>query len=798
MKLSIGAVCLSKGKTYLKVYINHVDDFSSVFFSASSEDGDVLPLETYDVPSGNDSERMRSYVLVTPILNTKAIFLNVTLGNSTDDTFIVKKRLLLRSIIRAASWFNYRFHKVETSQIRDIDRFTYSDQIHINPIYVGLVHETNEYIIKGIVCSPADDCPGLKLLASNGSRIDQFDCYTGRANVVVEDGIKRVELPFTARIARDGSSYCLVASADGTSRSAFFNCTSRLMPFYCDVYALPYYRLAEVKHWGEYQWARSRKYNLATSSDYIINDGPKFSIVVPLYQTPRKFFSEMVESVIDQLYTNWELILVNASPDDAELREEISLHVDPRIRLINLETNLGISDNTNEGILECSGDFVAFLDHDDVLDKMALFRFAKVSYDYPDVDWMYSDEDNLTEDNQYINPHFKSDFNIDLLRCHNYITHFLAVKSVYAKSLLLKSAYDGAQDYDFLLRLSEMTTNVYHVPEVLYHWRMSDSSTAKNPNSKSYAESAGLNALNDHLRRCGLNAIAQKSEVRFLYRTEYGVSSEPMVSILIPNKDSAEVLSRCISSIFEKTSYNNFEIIIIENNSTAKETFEFYDKVTNAYSNVRVVHWKDEFNYSKINNFGVSFSRGDYILLLNNDIEVISSNWLTSMVGYALRPEVGIVGTKLLYPDNTVQHAGVTTPFSKSLNEVSGPFHVFANIDSHDPGYQNRAIFSQDVSMVTGACLLVDRKVYEEVGGLSERYAVAYNDIDFCLKVRKKGYLVVYDANVSLYHYESFSRGSDLAPDKVNRFISEQGKLRADWPEVFSGYDPYYGKYVIW
>ena len=493
---------------------------------------------------------------------------------------------------------------------------------------------------------------------------------------------------------------------------------------------------------------------------------PKFSVVVPLYHTPAKFLKDLVRSMMYQSYANWELCLVNASPEDVHLTSLLENWAmrDKRIRVIRLEKNLGIAQNTNAGIAASTGEFIAFLDHDDFLEPDALFCYADALNKDKTIDVFYSDEDKTDEyAAHYFYPHFKSDFNIDLLHANNYMCHFLAVR----KSLVdtvggLNEKFDGAQDYDFVLRLTENTKKIYHCPRILYHWRCSNQSTAANQGNKMYAIHAGKAALNAHYKRIGWNARAQEGAVDGWYQTKFTLKEEPLVSILIPNKDHTDDLGVCLNSFFERADYQNYEFIIIENNSVLPETFAYYEKIEKEHDNVKVVYWEAGFNYSTINNFGFKFAKGDYIMLLNNDVELITPDIFQSMLGFCMRPEVGIVGAKLLYNDHTVQHAGVLVGAGGLAD------HVFKGIHEDDPGYMGRAISSQDVSAVTAACLLVKRSVYEEVGGLEDEFQVAFNDVDFCLKVRKAGYLIVYDADVKLFHYESKSRGME---DTTERFI---------------------------
>ena len=517
---------------------------------------------------------------------------------------------------------------------------------------------------------------------------------------------------------------------------------------------------------------------------------PKFSVVVPLYHTPAKFLKDLVRSMMYQSYANWELCLVNASPEDVHLTSLLENWAmrDKRIRVIRLEKNLGIAQNTNAGIAASTGEFIAFLDHDDFLEPDALFCYADALNKDKTIDVFYSDEDKTDEyAAHYFYPHFKSDFNIDLLHANNYMCHFLAVR----KSLVdtvggLNEKFDGAQDYDFVLRLTENTKKIYHCPRILYHWRCSNQSTAASQGNKMYAIHAGKAALNAHYKRIGWNARAQEGAVDGWYQTKFTLKEEPLVSILIPNKDHTDDLDVCLNSFFERADYQNYEFIIIENNSVLPETFAYYEKIEKEHDNVKVVYWEAGFNYSAINNFGFKFAKGDYIMLLNNDVELITPDIFQSMLGFCMRPEVGIVGAKLLYNDHTVQHAGVLVGAGGLAD------HVFKGIHEDDPGYMGRAISSQDVSAVTAACLLVKRSVYEEVGGLEDEFQVAFNDVDFCLKVRKAGYLIVYDADVKLFHYESKSRGMEDTTDRFIRFGNEMMLLNSKWDILSTFVDPYY------
>lgn len=792
MKLQIGKICRGTGIAYIECRVLNVAKGNIIRFSAKSEAAVELPVAVYKL-----NKDVSTYVLATPLLETRRVDVNVEEIDKARRVVSSAERRFSRFFIKWASRFNYRFFRVDSLSMRDIEKSVYSNQIHINLLVCHWPDHGNEIIVKGVVCTPiADRNVDLRVLNARGTEVKDIKLYRGSTVMTNSDGVVRKEVSFTARIPRD-ETVCLVARGEEGTRTAFTCFDEPSRNYYRSTLEPRYYPLADPNGWDAVFRNKMQKFEHESPDDYKVEGGPLFSIVVPLYHTPVNLFNEMVDSVLSQLYQNWELILVNSTPGDAELAAAIARLDDNRIRVIKLETNGGISFNTNKGTEAAQGDYVVFFDHDDLLSPIALFRYAKEITANPEIDALYCDEDNLSEDGAFCNPHFKSVFNIDLLRCHNFITHLVAVRSSLVRQLPLRSEYDGAQDYDFLLRLSELTDKIVHVPEVLYHWRMSDRSTAKNAGNKSYAQDAGIAALRAHLERCGLSAVVEETVTPFIYRTRYEVVDSPLVSVIIPNKDNAAVLARCLSSLTRITDYHNFEVIVVENNSTEAETFAFYREAEKRYPFVRVLTWEGPFNYSAINNFGSQYASGDFFLLLNNDIEIQSPTWLQSMLGICQRKDVGVVGAKLLYPDNTIQHAGVTMVHCPHLVEMGGPVHIFNHFDKDDQGYMWRAQLTQDVSAVTGACLLTKASVFRQVGGLTEDFAVAYNDIDYCLKVAENGFRVVYDAEAVLYHYESLSRGSDFAPDKVNRFVSEQGKLRAKWPRYYSEGDPFYSKYAL-
>ena len=695
--------------------------------------------------------------------------------------------------IKWASRINYKFNSVEVSQFRDIENDTYFGQIHVRCDVVVESFNRKDVIVKGTICAPADSVINSVYLLNGEARPeDHVEINLGRSTRVNFKGFSRQELSFSLRLPNDGNTYCLVAESNTLNGSGFLCFDPAALKYMLAVRSPYFYKLTAKEPYKNYMSLKKR--NLFMSNEEMsqtLGFKSTFSIVVPLFKTPISFLREMIDSVESQVYKNWELILVNASPEDEKLFAELRTISDPRIKIIELEENLGIAENTNVGINAANGDYIVFFDHDDTLDPFALFRYAERINDHPETDALYCDEDFLNEEGEYVAPHFKSDFNLDLLRVHNYITHLLCVRSSLAKTLMLRKEFDGAQDYDFLLRLVEKTHSIYHAREVLYHWRISDSSTAKSAGNKNYADDAGRRALQEHLDRCGLSGTAELTDAPCFYHVTYKVDNDPLVSIVIPNKDSVEVLRRCIDSVEEKTEYKNFEVLIIENNSVEQETFDYYDEISRRYKNLKVITWDGPFNYSAINNFGVKETKGQYLLFLNNDTEVIEPRWLSSMLSFCQREDVGAVGAKLLYPDNTVQHAGVMMIHCNNVNEIGGPIHVFNNLDRDDPGYMRRAVISQDLSAVTAACMLTKRSIFDELNGFNEDFVVAFNDVDYCLRVRALDKLIVFDADALLYHYESFSRGYETG-EKQARFMREQGKLRTAWAEYYVNGDPYH------
>lgn len=521
----------------------------------------------------------------------------------------------------------------------------------------------------------------------------------------------------------------------------------------------------------------------------------KISILVPLYNTPQTFLNEMIASVLAQTYQNWELCLADGSDrdhDDVEARCKEYVQKDSRIRYKRLGKNEGISGNTNRCYEMATGEYIGLFDHDDVLHPSVLYEYVKVINEQ-DADYIYCDETTFKGDSidNMITLHFKPDFAPDNLRANNYICHF----SVFSRKLLegtelFRSGFDGSQDHDMILRLTANAKNVVHVPKLLYYWRSHKASVASDISAKPYAIAAAKGAVAAHLQSCGFQNFEIKSTRAFdtIFEIKYEIAREDKISILIPNKDHIDDLRRCIDSIKERSTYENYEIIVIENNSADKATFDYY-KTLEEQGKITVVTYEGDFNYSCINNFGARFATGEYLLLLNNDTQVITVNWLEAMLMYAQRPDVGAVGAKLYYGDRTIQHAGVV--IGLGAHRTAGHTHYKINYDNL--GYMGKLCYAQNVSAVTGACLMVKKSLYDALGGLDEQFKIALNDVDFCLRLREQGYLNVFTPFAQLYHFESASRGIDVENEaKAKRYEEESALFRGRWKALLEKGDPYY------
>ena len=544
--------------------------------------------------------------------------------------------------------------------------------------------------------------------------------------------------------------------------------------------------------YGEwYELTKPSKEELERQRNTHFDYEPRLSIVIPVYKTPERYLQEMLDSIVNQTYSKWEVCIADGSPRGESRERLIKRYADrdTRFKYVILGENKGISGNTNAAMDMAQGDFLVLADHDDTLTPDALFECVKAMNEDPLYDVIYSDEDKLDMDGQALfDPHFKPDFNPDLLTSVNYICHLFVVNRNLVEVIGgFRQEFDGAQDYDFIFRCTEQARKVHHIPKVLYHWRCHMNSTASNPESKMYAFEAGARAIKAHYDRMGIAVDSVEKGVDYgIYHTRFHLDEEPLVSVIIPNKDHRADLDLCLTSLLDKGTYRNLEVIVVENNSTEPETFDYYEELQEKRKNVRVVTWKREFNFSAINNYGVTFAHGEYLLFLNNDVEVIEPDVIREMLGYARRDDVGIVGARLLYQDDTIQHAGVVIGFGG----IAG--HTFIGLHQAENSYFHRAMCAQDYSAVTAACMMSKRSLFDQVGGFREELAVAFNDIDYCLKIRSLGKKVVYNPYALLYHYESKSRGLEDTPEKVERFNREVARFIGYWPEIVINGDPYY------
>ncbi len=518
---------------------------------------------------------------------------------------------------------------------------------------------------------------------------------------------------------------------------------------------------------------------------------PIISIVIPLYNTPLKYLEELLKSVTGQTYGNWQLCLADGSPkDDIEKYLEKKYKKEKRIVYKRLEKNGGISENTNGALELASGEYIMLSDHDDVLEKNALYEIVKVLNmdNRPDV--IYTDEDKVTMDGkEYFDPHFKPDFNWDFLRSNNYICHiFVVSRKIVDEVGLFRKEYDGAQDFDFILRCCEKAEHIWHIPKVLYHWRSHPNSTAGNPASKMYAYENGKRAVEAHYQRIGQKAQVFMTPYWGRYRSKLGHEGNPLVSIIIPNKDCVENLDRCISSIYEKSTYKNIEILIIENGSEKDETFAFYTKVQQERENFKVLYWKELFNYATVNNYGASQAKGEFLIFLHSDTEIITPDWIEEMLGYCQRQDTGVVGVRLYYPNNTVQHAGMV--LGLGIDHVAG--NVFYKVKRSQFTYGGRGNSTQNISAVSSACMMVKKSLHDEVGGFDKHFERAYCDVDYCLRIKQLGKQVVFQAFVELYHYKSRTKASKDAGGKRERFYKEAQLFKERWEEILKKGDPYY------
>lgn len=538
------------------------------------------------------------------------------------------------------------------------------------------------------------------------------------------------------------------------------------------------------------KWIETNEKDILKTKSLKLN--PLISIVTPTYNTQKKYLQEMIESVISQTYTNWELCIAD---DASTTQETINLLKEyenryKNIKVVYRKKNGHISEASNSSLALASGSYIAFLDHDDTLAPNALYEMVKKLNKNNSLKLIYSDEDKIDEDSKRHKPHFKSGWNPDMFFSQNYICHFVVLKkSIVDKVNGLRVGYEGSQDFDLLLRCLEYIDykEIGRIQKVLYHWRAIKGSTAYGTEEKGYSHKAGLKAVRDYFHKRDINISVEDGMLPNTYKINYPIDNLPLVTLLIPTRDGYDILYKCIESILEKTTYKNYEIIVLDNETICKKTLDYFQEI-NKYENITILRYPHPFNYSAINNFGVKHAKGELIGLVNNDVEVISENWLTEMVSHAMRKDIGAVGAKLYYGNGSIQHAGVIL----GVGGVAGHSHKYHKEDKS--GYFLRLKIVQNYSAVTAACLVVKKDLYEEVDGLDEEnLKVAFNDVDFCLKLQEKGYRNLWTPYAELYHHESISRGSEDNLQKTQRFNKEVDYMLRRWKDILDN-DTYYNE----
>ncbi len=791
MNLRFGETTRGRGLIFLHVYALDVDQPINLEATSVARGGRVVPANVMTVPG------LDGWVVILAILSVSQ---RVTVTASAPDGSCLcsGQKTVAALAAKLHSQANTLLHNPVTEIMRNCDERLRPQGLEVRALEcipdsvsgddvvygdVAVTSRSHEEVAAPIVIET------LRPDASQAA-LGEWTCMGDVCSC--DDGVWRRVVSFSFRVPRELPTFVIWARSPQTSIA------DGVLPWepqylwgtrdYWRGYMLSADANPEYERWFLCKHRVSER-DLGLQREEADSEGPLFSVVVPIYRTPLDFFDEMVGSVLAQSYGRFELILVNASPDDQGLSAAAERHAatDERIRLVTLDENLGISANTLRGVAAAQGDFVVFLDHDDTIEPDALYRYAHAVRNHPDTDLLYCDEDKLL-DGHYLGPLFKPDWNVDLLCSVNYVCHLLAVRKTIVDQLPAEyTDCDGAQDHFLTLFAGERARRVFHVQRVLYHWRIHGQSTASGDAAKPYTTAAGVRAVQAHFDRCGIPAtVSERPGKPNTYTVSYELAEQPLVSIVIPNKDLSGMLQKCIDSVLEKSTYRNFEIVVVENNSVEPKTFAYYEEISRN-DRVRVVRQRQDgtFNFAKTMNFGVAAAKGSYFVFLNNDTEVIAEDWLERMLGICSRKDVGAVGAKLLYPNGTIQHAGVVV-------QHDGPIHLGKQQDRFNGEYFEFLQLTQDLSAVTAACMMTSREAFDLVGGFDESFPVDYNDIAFCLSLRDAGLLVVYEPLVELFHYESVSRGGNFSIPKRRQWERALGKMKSRWPDYFCVCDPYW------
>jgi GT2 family glycosyltransferase len=526
---------------------------------------------------------------------------------------------------------------------------------------------------------------------------------------------------------------------------------------------------------------------------------PLISILVPTYNTKHKYLRACIDSVIAQSYDNWELCIADDASTDAEVRETIEEYTqkDKRIKKVFRKSNGHISKASNSALKISKGEYIALLDHDDLLWPNALFENVKAINNKPEIDFLYSDEDKIDRNGtKHSDAFFKPDWSPEFLRSINYITHFAVIRRELVEKIGgFRPGYEGAQDWDLFLRISRETQNIHHIPKVLYSWRMIESSTALQPSAKDYAYVNQKKALEDDIKTRGLNADIEWEIPFSMWHVAYKLKTNPKVSIIIPTKDQHGFISRCLESIKEKTTYDNFEIIIVDTGSTDENVWELYDKYKKDMPNAKVVKWNAEFNFSSVCNFGANKATGEYFIFLNNDTEVITKRWIEEMLGYAQQDEIGAVGCKLYYPDGKLQHAGIILGVGGQSGTPGIAGHFFPAYRDNPPQTPTQKLYmggTRNFTAVTAACVMVSKNKFNSVHGFDPKFKIAFNDVDLCLKLLNKNWRNVYLPHVQLFHYESVSIGKLGTKKRDSELFAKEIQLILNKSDYIIQKEPYY------
>lgn len=793
MNLRFSNVIRGRGEVFIRLVGVSPDCRYSFKGELVTEHGEDCPVKFRTAPDQN------GIVVIIPYLRVRQI-LTVTVVDDCGNVVGEVRKAINPSTIMAQSKLAtaIKYNAAESIRNCDIETLPTGIEVHVHHVvadgsldilhgFILLRHADEDELAKGVT---------LKLIDNTGIDVQQGK-WTNMGESVSYDrripGILVRRISFTVRVPSFIKEFTIWATSDADDIADEFTtyeqCWLQPKREDCNRLMLPADRDPDYENWF-LNVHRETPAALARQASQQFENNPLFSFVVPVFNTPICYLKDMVDSVLSQTYGNLELILAVASPDNAELLCTLKRYADSddRVKFFCLDGNEGISRNTAAAVARSTGDFVCFLDHDDVIEPNLLFEYVEGINQYPDTDLLYCDEDKLL-DGHYITPFLKPDWSPNLLCSFNYVTHLLTARTDMVKAFgVFSGEFDGAQDHDLTYRIGEHARNVYHARKILYHWRIHPDSTASGASAKPYTSEAGVKALQAHLDRCSIPARAELRDGRpNTYRVIYDLNDSPLITIVIPNKDLSDLLVCCVDSIFEKSTYSNIEILIVENNSVDDATFTTYKDLMYKYPRVKVITADTQgvFNYSALVNYGCAQAAGEYILLLNNDVEVISPRWLEAMLGLCQRADIGIVGAKLLFPDDTIQHAGV-------VFQRDAPDHIGRLKPAFCDEYFNLYNVTRDLSAVTAACMMFKKETFEIVGGFDEILPVDYNDIDFCLRVRKTGLSIVYESEAVLYHKESVSRGHEnITNDQRIRYRMDTGLMMERWPAYWEFGDPF-------